>query len=77
MTENKKKKKPSDQLKNFALFSGVAIQMGVTIFLFAWFGRWLDERYNEGEKLYLIILTLAGVAISIYVVIKQLKRLQD
>ncbi|THD69352.1 AtpZ/AtpI family protein [Robertkochia marina] len=63
-------------LKNFAIFSGIAIQMGVTIFLFAWLGRWLDDTYNEGNKLYLIILTLFGVFISIYVVIKQLNQMQ-
>ena len=63
-------------LKNFAIFSGIAIQMGVTIFLFAWLGRWLDDTYNEGNKLYLIISTLFGVFISIYVVIKQLNQMQ-
>lgn len=71
-----KKDDQKNPLKNFAIFSGIAIQMGVTIFLFAWLGRWLDDTYNEGNKLYLIILTLFGVFISIYVVIKQLNQMQ-
>ena len=74
MTKKDDQKNP---LKNFAIFSGIAIQMGVTIFLFAWLGRWLDDTYNEGNKLYLIILTLIGVSISIYVVIKQLNQMQQ
>lgn len=73
MTKKDDQKNP---LKNFAIFSGIAIQMGVTIFLFAWLGRWLDDTYNDGNKLYLIISTLLGVAIAIYVVIKQLNQMQ-
>ncbi|TRZ46456.1 AtpZ/AtpI family protein [Robertkochia solimangrovi] len=72
-----KDQKPKNPLKNFAIFSGIAIQMGLTIFLFAWLGRWLDDKYNDGNKLYLIILTLLGVGIAIYAVIKQLNNLQD
>lgn len=73
MTKKDDQKNP---LKNFAIFSGIAIQMGVTIFLFAWLGRWLDDTYNDGNKLYLIVSTLLGVAIAIYVVIKQLNQMQ-
>ena len=71
-----KKEDPRNPLKNFAIFSGIAIQMGVTIFLFAWLGRWLDDTYNDGNKLFLIISTLMGVSIAIYVVIKQLNQMQ-
>lgn len=74
---NEPSKRPKSPLKNFAIFSGMAIQMGLTIFLFAYGGRWLDEKYNEGRKLYLIILTLLGVFIAIYVVLRQLKNNED
>jgi len=50
--------------------------MGVTIYLFAILGKWLDGEYNQGEKLYTIILTLLGVAISFYVVLKQVNRIK-
>lgn len=69
-------KKQKNPLKNFAVFSGVAIQMGVTIYLFVYLGKWLDTTYNEGKKLYLIICTLVGLFLSVYVVIKQLNKLQ-
>jgi F0F1-type ATP synthase assembly protein I len=69
-------KKPGKQLKNVAALSGIAIQMGVTIYLFVLLGKWLDTKYNGGEKLCIIIMTLLGVAISLYVVIKQVNRIK-
>ncbi|WP_282134833.1 AtpZ/AtpI family protein [Seonamhaeicola maritimus] len=73
-SENKKPKKP---LRNVAVLSGVAIQMGVTIYLFVLLGKWLDTKYNNGDKLFIIIMTLAGVGISLYAVIKQLNRINN
>jgi F0F1-type ATP synthase assembly protein I len=73
---NKENKKPGKQLKNVAALSGIAIQMGVTIYLFVLFGKWLDSKYDSGGKLFLIIMTLLGVAISLYVVIKQVNRIK-
>jgi len=74
--ENNEKKKPEKPLKNVAILSGIAIQMGVTIYLFVLLGKWLDTKFNNGDKLYIIILTLLGVAISLYTVIKQVNRIK-
>ena len=68
--------KPKNQLKNVAILSGIAIQMGAIIYAFVWIGKWLDANYNDGNKLYLIIFTLLGVAASLYVVLKQLNRIK-
>ncbi|WP_339916157.1 AtpZ/AtpI family protein [Yeosuana marina] len=73
---NNKDKKPGKQLKNVAVLSGIAIQMGVTIYLFVILGKWLDTKFNYGDKLFLIIMTLLGVAISLYAVIKQVNRIK-
>lgn len=72
-------KEPSKkkQLKNALVLTGVAFQMGATIYLFVLLGKWLDTTYNQGEKLYIIITTLAGVGISLYLVVKQLNRLNS
>ncbi len=67
--------KPKKQLKNAAILSGIGLQMGITIYLFVKLGKWLDAHYNNGDKLYLIICTLAGVGISIFSMIKLLKRI--
>lgn len=69
-------KKPEKPLKNVAILSGIAIQMGVTIYLFVILGKWLDNKFNNGEKLYIIVMTLLGVAISLYAVIKQVNRIK-
>lgn len=71
---NNKNQKPKGQLKNVAILTGIGIQMGVTIYLFVLLGKWLDTNYNKGEKLYIIITTLLGVAISLYIVLKQIKK---
>ena len=68
---------PKKQLKNVAQLSGIAIQMGVTIYLFVLLGKWLDATYNNGEKLYVIIMTLLGVGISLYAVLKQVNRINN
>ncbi len=69
-------KKPEKPLKNVAILSGIAIQMGITIYLFVVLGKWLDNKFNNGEKLYIIVMTLLGVAISLYAVIKQVNRIK-
>ena len=68
---SKENQKPGKQLKNVAILSGVAFQMGITIYLFVMLGKWLDSKFNDGDKLFIIITTLLGVAISLYVVLKQ------
>lgn len=78
MTNNSKKQNPKkgSQLKNAIQLSGIGIQMGVIIYVFVLLGRWLDSEYNNGDKLFIIISTLLGVATSLYVVLKQLNRIK-
>lgn len=71
--ENQNQEKP---LRNVAILSGIAIQMGVTIYLFVMLGKWLDSKFNDGNKLFIIITTLLGVAVSLYVVLKQVNRIK-
>ena len=71
-----KKKKPGKPLKNVAILSGIAIQMGVIIYLFVMLGKFLDTKFNNSDKLFVIIMTLLGVAISLYAVIKQVNRIK-
>ncbi|MDG1393675.1 MAG: AtpZ/AtpI family protein [Flavobacteriaceae bacterium] len=63
-------------LKQLAVLSGIGIQMGVIIYLFVQLGKWLDQSYNPDHKLFLILSTLIGVALSLYVVLKQLNRIK-
>ncbi|GAA4967364.1 AtpZ/AtpI family protein [Algibacter aquimarinus] len=74
--DNNKQKKPKGPLKNVAVLSGIAIQMGVIIYLFVILGKWLDGKYNDGDKGFIVIMTLLGVGLSIYTVVKQLNRIK-
>lgn len=69
--------KDSNPVKRWAILSGIAIQMGVIIYLFVQLGKWLDQKYMHGGKTFLIIGTLLGVAISLFLVVKQTKDLNS
>ncbi len=75
MKQQKPRKKKSS-LKNVALLSGIAFEMGAIIFLAAKGGIWLDEKYQNEKKIYTAIATIIGVAIAIWVVLRQLKRIK-
>ena len=68
---------PKKSLKNALILTGVAFQMGATIYLFVLLGRWLDTVYNNGNRAYIIVSTLAGVGISLYLTVKQLNRINS
>ncbi|NNG09190.1 MAG: AtpZ/AtpI family protein [Arenibacter sp.] len=63
-------------LKNAAILSGIALEMGGIIFLSAQGGKWLDTYFEMESKTFVIVLTLLGVAIAIYLVLQQLKRIK-
>lgn len=74
--KNQQPPKKENPLKHLAILSGIGIQMGVIIYLFVLLGKWLDNNYNNGDKLFIVISTLLGVAVSLYVVVKQLNRIK-
>lgn len=74
MKEEKENNSKKSQLKNWAIFSGIAFQMGATIFICAWIGKKLDERYPMEKNWFTIGFVLFGLVASVYVVLKQLKR---
>jgi hypothetical protein len=51
MDQKKKKKQPNKWL---ALIN-IPIQMGIIIFLFSFFGRWLDQKFSNSSELYIKI----------------------
>jgi hypothetical protein len=73
MTDNQNPKKRTNN-KWLALIN-IPIQMGAIIFLFSYFGNWLDEKYPNQHNLFVKILTLVGVAIAFYNINRQLKEI--
>jgi F0F1-type ATP synthase assembly protein I len=56
---------------------GIAAQMGITIFLGAYLGKWLDVKFHAEKKWFTIGLTLLSVAIALYMVLKQVNKLNE
>ncbi|WP_428223823.1 AtpZ/AtpI family protein [Flavobacterium sp.] len=52
-------------------------QMGVTIFLFFKLGQWLDTSYPNSVFYYDKVLTLVGVFVALYNVIKQVNQINE
>ena len=64
-------------LKNFAALSGLGVQMGVIIYVLVRIGKWLDAYLNLPKKIFVAIGAITGVALGLYVVLKQLKKIQN
>jgi F0F1-type ATP synthase assembly protein I len=73
MTDNQNPKKQTNN-KWLALIN-IPIQMGAIIFLFSYFGNWLDEKYPNSHNIGVKIMTLIGVAIAFYNINRQLKEI--
>lgn len=69
--------KKDNGLKRWAILSGIGIQMGVIIYLFVKLGKWLDGKYSDDGKVFLVICTLVGVGASLFLVIKQTNKLNS
>jgi len=69
-------KKPKRQLNRYIVLSGIGLQMGITIYLASRLGKWLDATYTD-SNIYTIVLTLMGVALSFYSMLRQLKNLDN
>ena len=59
---------------NFARYSSISFQMLVTIGLFAFAGYKIDEYRNSKTPIFTALLSLAGVVISLYQVVRQLNK---
>ena len=68
------KKNNFSGLDKYAKYSGIAIQMGLILLLFVWGGKKLDQKFNQGENLYVIILSILGVFIALYISLKDFIR---
>lgn len=67
--------KPDNKTRRWLVLLTIPMTMGATIFAFAWFGGWLDEKYGNTENSNKIIFSLVGVFLSLYYVIKQVNQL--
>jgi len=71
------KRRKKRQLNRYIQLTGVAFQMGITIYLGAYFGKWLDAHFQTSNKIFTIIGTLFAMVVSIWSVLIQLKKIND
>lgn len=67
----KKQQLPTKQLSKWIQFSQAGLQMAVTIAVFTLGGVWLDNEYQGVAPLFTVILSLVGVFVAMYSVIRQ------
>lgn len=67
--------KPPKGYNKWLAFINIPIQMGVIIYAFYWIGLWLDENRPSEKVYYYKILTLVGVFIALYNVIRQVNEI--
>ena len=70
----KQNKKP---LNKYLRFSGIAIQMGLTIYLGSKLGEWLDSYFLNENQLYYKICTLFAVFLAMFSVIRQVTKISN
>ncbi len=68
-------KNPKKQPNKFLTLISIGLEMGITIYFFIKLGKWLDTKYPQDFKLYSMLGTIFGVAISLYLVNKKLQKL--
>lgn len=70
MTKNNRSVKNKTNLRNYARYSSMALQMMVIVTAGVWGGVELDKLLNINFPLLTILLSIASVAIAIYISIK-------
>ncbi|NNF18248.1 MAG: AtpZ/AtpI family protein [Flavobacteriaceae bacterium] len=76
MKQPKQPEKKNSTLRNVALLSGIAAEMGIIIYLGAKGGKWLDAHYENEKKIFTLIGTLLGLGLALWVVLRQIKKIK-
>lgn len=74
MKDQLPKKEP---LNKFVRLSGVGLQMGITIYLAAYFGKKIDAHYGFEKNYITLILILVSFIGSMVSLMAQLKKIND
>ncbi|MAJ89919.1 MAG: hypothetical protein CMD08_01400 [Flavobacteriales bacterium] len=74
MRENQDKKKR--QLKSYAHYSSLVIQMACIIILGAFIGDYIDAKNSLDKPVYTIIFSLVSIFLSLYYVFNKIKGLK-
>ena len=73
MTENEPNQKDNANLSAIGKFTGIAFQMIAVIGIFTYAGYKIDQLEHHSTKWLTVLLSLIGVVVSFYIVLKSLK----
>lgn len=62
------------QPKNWLIYSGLAIQIGVVMFLMVELGHWIRDHWQLNSKIPLLICCLLGIGIVLVLIQKKSKK---
>lgn len=68
-------KRQTSSVNQYIRFSGIAFQMGIVIAAGIYLGVWLDEKYTNTYSLFTVICSLLSVFISLFLVIRQVQKI--
>lgn len=67
----------NDKRNKYLVFVNIAFQMGATIAAGVFAGIWLDKQFPNKFSAYTISVSLLGVFISLYLVYREVKNLNE
>jgi len=74
MSEEKNKNPYTKYLQ----LTSIAFQMMAVMLVFIWLGKKADEKWNSSETDYFTLIgTLVGLGVSLYLILQQLKKLNE
>ena len=69
--------KKSKKVNSIIAFSGIGLQMGITIYFASLAGKWLDVKYEMQKPIFTLSLIIFAFAISMYVLVIKLNKMNS
>ncbi|MEM9822457.1 MAG: AtpZ/AtpI family protein [Bacteroidota bacterium] len=75
MSKSQKNKESKDRgAVNYAKYSGLAVQMGIIVFIGAFIGSKLDDYFATARPYFTVLFALIGILAALYLTLKDLIR---
>lgn len=72
------KEKNKNPYAKYLQLTSIAFQMMAIMLIFIWLGKKADEKWNTSETNYFTLIgTLVGLGVSLYLILQQLKKLNE
>ena len=75
MQERKRPKNKKKQRNRFLALTSLPFQMGVTIYLGAYFGKYLDQKFITQKPWFTVSCVFVALIISLYSIVQQLNKI--